>query len=127
MTGQDVLTQALKVLTYTNRHGEIDTQRSATIFKRSLPILNQVYSDLYRIEGSQSAFSPLQDINSMVFLSDVTCRDVMPYGVAMWISQAEGDGDNQAVFSALYNQKRSSVKRPVESRQDVLPIGDDWG
>lgn len=121
-----MLNQALKLLNYTNMHGEIDTQRSAPIFKRSLPVLNQVYSDLYLIEGSRNAFSPLPDINGTVFLSDTTCRDVMPYGVAMWISQSEGDGDNQALFSALYNQKRSSVRRPAESRQDVLPTGDDW-
>ena len=44
----------------------------------------------------------------------------MPYGVAMMISQSEDDGDQQQLYSRLYNQKRSGFSK-VEKLEDVMP------
>ena len=54
VTGRDVMDRALVLLNYTNRFGEVDGQQSGELYKRGLAILNQVYSDLWHIEHSET-------------------------------------------------------------------------
>lgn len=54
-----------------------------------------------------------------------TARDILPYGVAMLLAAAHGDGDNQQLFASLYDQKRVSVRSGYERRTDTLPRGCD--
>ena len=53
------------------------------------------------------------------------CIRDRPYGVAMFLAQAEGDGTNQQYYASLYQQKRNAVRRYPRRRQDVLPTV--WG
>lgn len=39
----------------------------------------------------------------------------------MLLAQSEGDGDNQQLMAAIYNQKRSSIRRPGSRMADALP------
>jgi proteasome accessory factor B len=54
-----------------------------------------------------------------------TERTVAPYGVAMYLAAAQHDGDNQQLFAALYDRKRTAMQRDVERRTDRLPRGWD--
>ncbi|MDD2417502.1 MAG: hypothetical protein PHP68_00505 [Oscillospiraceae bacterium] len=122
-TGKEVLERALKLLGYTNTRGEPDGVRDAALFKRGTAAVIQIYDDLKRIDrlGSRSAY--IKGMNDQLELSPETIDDVMPYGVAMLLSQNEGDGDSQALFTALYSLKRVSVPRKNICRIDKLPRG----
>ena len=43
----------------------------------------------------------------------------------MLLAQSEGDGDNQQLMAAMYNQKRGSIRHPAERVADVLPVPTD--
>lgn len=54
-------------------------------------------------------------------MCDHTAMAVMPYGAwPMLLAQSEGDGDNQQLMAAIYNQKRSSIRRPGSRMADAL-------
>lgn len=136
VTGRDVMDRALVLLNYTNRFGEVDGQQSGELYKRGLAILNQVYSDLWHIEHSEThpkrgekpkplCWKELCNMAEPIRLSPRTVQEVMPYGVAMFLAQSESDSDNQSLMAALYNQKRMSVPHGPNWRLDVLPRGID--
>lgn len=122
-TGQEVLERAMLLLGYTNSYGEIDGVKDAELLKRGASAVIQIYNDLKRIDALGEAAVELSGMADVILLSPETIDDVMPYGVAMMIAQNEGDGDSQALYAALYNQKRSSVPHKTISRLDVLPGG----
>lgn len=134
-TGRDVLNRALVLLNYTNRFGELDGQQNGELFKRGLPILNQVYSDLWNIEHNGDApskkrpdlpcWKELCNMAEPIRLSPRTIQDVMPYGVAMFLAQNENDSDNQTLMANLYNQKRMSVCNGPHRIVDRIPRGID--
>ena len=124
-TGRDVWERALRLLNYTDGGGRLDGAQYAELFKRALPLVNQIYSDLWFCER-EDAFGELAALDQPLRLSQRCLHDVAPYGVAMLLAQSESDGDSQQLMAALYNQKRSSLHRAV-CRQDVLPVGGDGG
>ena len=109
MTGTDILRQAYALLNYTDANGEVNAANNANLSKRALPIINQIYADLWHPRTGGSSFSLLTTMNEQLDLDDYTAVNIMPYGVAMMMAQSEGDADNQSVFSALYNQRRSGA------------------
>ena len=121
-TGQDVWERALYLLNYTDQHGRADALQYAELFKRALPLINQIYADLWFSER-QGAFRELAHLTQPLQLSPRLVQDVMPYGVAMLLAQTESDGDSQQLFAALYNQKRA-VLCGTARRRDVLPTAD---
>lgn len=124
-TGRDVFERALRLLNYTDGNGRLDGQQYAELFKRGLPLVNQIYSDLWFAE-QEGPFCELNNLSAPLRLSARCVHDVMPYGVAMLLAQTESDGDAQQLFASLYNQKRSVVRRAVR-RRDVLPCSRDGG
>jgi predicted DNA-binding transcriptional regulator YafY len=120
-TGQEVLNRALQMLGYTNSYGEVDSQQYAELIKKSPATVQQVYNELQLIEHPSTfdptGFSMTEDLN----LSSKSINDVMPYGVAMFIAQSEGNGDAQAMFANMYNQKRASVPHEVKTRTNSIP------
>lgn len=124
MTGQDVFRQAMRLLGYTDTLGELDSAQNTELYKRALTVINQLICELSLSESGTMA-PPLSSLRQELPLSEQTARGVLPYGVAMLLAAAEGDGDNQQVFAALYDQKRVSVRQGYERRTDTLPRGCD--
>ena len=108
-------------LGYTNASGEIDAGLSAELYRRGLETVNQIYAEVWPLEKS-GEFQPLTSIGQEIPLSTDAVETVMPYGVAMMLAQADGDGANQQFYAALYQQKRNYVHRPAKRRGDVLPV-----
>ncbi len=124
MTGQDVFRQAIRLLGYTDTLGDLDSAQNSELYKRALTVINQLVCDLSLSESGTMA-PPLGSLRQELPLSERTARDVLPYGVAMLLAAAGGDGDNQQLFAALYDQKRVSVRQGYERRTDTLPRGCD--
>lgn len=121
MTGTAVFRQALSLLNYTDTHGDGGVPGGATLYKRALPVLNQTVADLWYI-GSTEPFVPLTALGDEIPLPLPTVLNVLPYGVAMLLAQIEGDADNQALFAAQYDQRRSSAARAGGQILDRLPV-----
>ena len=120
MTGTDCFKQALSLLGYTDTHGVGGVPGGAALYRHALPVLNQIVADLWYL-GSAEPFSPLKAMGDTVPLSPPVAQTVLPYGVAMLLSQIAGDADNQTLFAAHYDQRRSSAA--VGGRvQDRLPV-----
>ena len=117
MKGQQVLKFATDMLGYTNANGNL--QLSARIMGKALVNLNLIYSDLWRASYDEE-FKPLTNIHDEIKLPERVINDIMPYGVAMMLAQSESDGDQQQLYSVIYNRKRASLIKK-ESIQDVLP------
>ena len=120
MTGQEVLERAVALLGYTDENGAPDAGQLAGLYKRGVALIDQLCSDLTAAEGGTPTV--VSSLSAPLPLTEATARGVLPYGVAMLIAAARGDGDNQALFSALYTAKRRIVCRR-ERVQDVLPRG----
>ena len=118
MTGNEILRQAMTLLNYTDTDGAITAD--ADLQKRALPLINQIYSDLWYIRTS-STFRPLTRLADAIDLDHFVLRNVMPYGVAMLIAQTDGDIDNQTMYASLYNQRRSSVRSCSDRMIDCQP------
>lgn len=118
-TGKEILDRVIRLLDYTDTYGQADSLQFAEVYKRGLTALNQIYADLWFAERSDP-FNELTTLDQSLDLSDRTIHDILPYGVAMLLAQGLGDGDNQALYASLYNQKRCSICRK-SLRMDVLP------
>jgi len=124
MTGTEVLRRALLLMGYTNSYGEVDITSDAELFKRGTAIVQQVFDDLRRIERPREFLEErLRMESDITGISPEAVRDIMPYGVAMFLAQSEGNGDSQAMFAELYNRKRGSARKARDSRRDVIPRG----
>lgn len=123
-TGMDILQRAMSLLGYTNAAGEVDAGLSAELYRRGLDILNQVLADIWPLEHA-GPFRPLTSIHEKIPLSSGASETTLPYGVAMFLAQSDGDGGNQQFYAALYQQKRNAVRRPPRFRDDVMPSV--WG
>ena len=119
-TGMDVFLRAMSLLGYTGIDGVVDAAQSAELVRRGLNIVNQVLADLWPLEKTIQ-FTPMASIHEDVPLSVKAVEGILPYGVAMFLAQAEGDGTNQQYYASLYQQKRNAVRRYPRRRQDVLP------
>lgn len=121
MTGNDVLKQAYVLLNYTDNNGDIHAGNNANLSKRALPIVNQIYADLWEPREAGAKFSVLRSLNEPLDLNDHTAINIMPYGVAMLMAQSDGDADNQTLYASLYNQRRCGSVTKSDRIQDQLP------
>ncbi len=119
MTGQELMCEALRLINYTNPNGDIDFQQSADVMKRGLTIVNTILADVLKIEGKNAM--RLAQLTDELPCEQDTAYNVVPWGVGMLIAQSCGDGDNQQLCAAMYNQKRGSIKRASSARQNVFP------
>ena len=115
MTGAQMLDKALVMLGYSNTNGNLISR----IKDRSLTFINLVYSDIWYILKEED-FTPLSTLKDKIDLTDRVLQDVFPYGLCMFIAQSESDSDNQALWTNLYNQKRTSLTR-LDTVKDVIP------
>ena len=121
MTGTDILRQAYTLLNYTDANGNVNAANNANLSKRALPIVNQIYADLWQPRTSGAKFEALSTMNQVLDLDDYTAINIMPYGVAMMLAQSDGDADNQSIYVALYNQRRAGAVTTTDRIIDKLP------
>lgn len=112
MNAEEIYRQALQLLNYPSDDVELR--------KKALPLVNQIYADLWYINTSD-LFVPLSSLTQTVQLDHQVLSNVMPYGVAMLIAQTEGDADNHALYSSLYNQRRPSARSRSDRFEDRMP------
>ncbi len=124
-TAREVLDRAMQLCGYVNSEGMPDRLRDADIYKRGLALVNQIYTDMFFAETPDGDFSPLDRMEEMIPLSARCVNDIMPYGVAMLLAQAEGDATAQSAFSYAYNQKRAGGVKGARYIKDRLPKG-EW-
>lgn len=124
MTGKEAFRQALRLLNYTDNLGEPDSRRQTELYKRSLAVVNQIVAELGLAETG-AVPERLTSLQQEVPLSERAARLVLPYGIAMLTAAAQNDGDNQAVFAALYDGRRTACCQSYVRRTDVLPRGCD--
>ena len=121
MTGTDILRQAYTLLNYTDANGNVNAANNANLSKRALPIINQIYADLWQPRMVGAKFEVLSTMNQPLDLDDYTAINIMPYGVAMMLAQSDGDVDNQSVYATLYNQRRAGAVTTTDRIIDKLP------
>lgn len=116
MTGNEILQRALALLGYAENNGNLQlTQR---ILQKALPLVNLVYGDIARMCGIKK--ERLESLSEEIELSD-KAADVFTCGVAAYIAATEGDDSAQALWSAEYQSRRTTLSRVTEIN-DVLPI-----
>lgn len=121
MTGQEMIEKASRLLGYTASNGNL--QLSSRLASKGLDILNQIYSDLWRI-CKKDLFLPLANVSVDIDLPERAINDVMPYGVAMFLAQSEEDSAQQQIYATLYNRKKTGLSR-TDTIKDVLPRSND--
>ncbi len=114
----------MRLLGYTDTNGDTSGSGYGEAYKQSLAVLNLVVGELSVAETGRLC-DALKTVHAELPLSDRAARLVAPYGVAMYLAAAQGDGDHQQLFAALYDQKRASVRGTPERRVDRLPRGWD--
>jgi hypothetical protein len=109
MTGMVMFEKAMEMLGYSSADG---ISGKADLLKKGLTVINNIYAELYYAwqDASVKPFSPLKSINEEIDLPPLVLDTIMPYGVAMYLAQSEGDADNQNLYSMIYNQKKTKVK-----------------
>lgn len=116
MTGNEILQRALALLGYAENNGNLQlTQR---ILQKALPLVNLVYGNIARMCGIKK--ERLESLSEEIELSD-KAADVFTCGVAAYIAGTEGDDSAQALWSAEYQSRRTTLSRVTEIN-DVLPV-----
>ena len=118
-TGEQIKNRALLLLNYTDQNGRLNSTMYADVTARVLPLLNQIYSDVW-YGLFDSGFDELAAMTDELHLPERVINEVMPYGVAMLIAQTLGDADNQSLMTAHYNRKRALLTQ-LRHRKDVMP------
>ncbi len=54
-TGKEIFDRAVRLLNYTNVYGENDGRLYASVYKRGLALVNQIYADLWQVGKRRSA------------------------------------------------------------------------
>lgn len=117
MTAKEILNSAMALLGYTEQNGNCELPNR--ILLRAIPLINIIYSELKRAEGSGEIF-PITDLCEEVRLSPDVLSEVMPCGVAMMIAGSESDGDSQSFWAEIYSRKKAILTR-FEDRTDTIP------
>ncbi len=119
MTGRELIDRTLQLLNYTDSHGNVSAQQNTEIYKRAVPVINQILADVRYV--SRGTFALIDGIDDELPVSEDIAVRVMPWGVGMLIAQGENDGDSHQMMSTNYNQLRASIPRPADRVQDVAP------
>ena len=98
----------LRMLGYINNLGYTN---DSDLRSRIIPQINNIYADLYYMSGLSSGkdgkpFEAAAKPDDEIKLPQHLLDNCFLYGVAMSVAAAEGDGEQQQYFAALYNQKR---------------------
>ena len=116
MTGNQLLNTSLKILGYTDQNG--NSQLTARTRNCAVANINLVYVDLWRIIND-TQFTPITSLGDTINLPSDVLNDVFLYGLCMHIARSENDGDQQQMYTVLYNQKRTSLSH-TETIEDTF-------
>ncbi|MBR2406442.1 MAG: hypothetical protein IKB04_09220 [Clostridia bacterium] len=120
MTVKDCLRQAMRLLNYPDPHAAGSVPAGDGVYKQGLAVVDQITAELWYVEND-TPYTPFIALSDEIPLSDRTAQTVLPYGVAMLLAQLQGDADNQTVYAALYDQRRSAVRQAPRRIHDGLP------
>ena len=120
MTGTVIVRQALSLLGYTDTNADGGVPGGVGVYRRALPVLNQIAAELWYMTHDE-AFVPLTSLQEEIPLSPRVVLNVLPYGLAMLLAQTAGDADNQTVFAAQYEARRSTASDQPSKIRDALP------
>lgn len=112
-TAREACDRAFAMLGYVDRIGNYDEEKFAPQYRKQLQVCQTVIDELSRIEGIER--KDIESLDEELTLSDTSINLVMPYGLAMWFAQMDGDGTNQQIFSLLFNQKMGLVPKPQKT------------
>ncbi len=105
MTAREIYNKAMTMLGYFGSEGiSGDTEFS----RKGITAINLVIADLWP-KVSTDECQQIKALSEEIKLPEKILADVMPYGVAMFLAQSEGDGDSQQMYAVLYNRKRIGV------------------
>ena len=113
MNGYEIYDKAALRLGYkgTGNNGILDTR----IMGRALEFINQIALDL--------KLKAVADLSENIDCSSETA-EALCCGVAMLMSFCEGDTNKNAIFTAIYNAKRSALLSGKELIVDTLPTAE---
>lgn len=117
MKAEEIISKSLTLLGLNDISGNTNDARFQ---KTALEAFNAVYSDVFHLnhcDGFHPILSPKEDVN----ISNRIAYDIMPYGVAAFVSAILGDGEKQQFFSSLYNLKRKSIVN-VKTVKNTIPV-----
>jgi len=115
MTGCEVYNNALALLGYAENSG--NAHLTNRVMNRAIPLINLVYGDLRRICGYD--IKRIKDLSEDIELPE-NAIDVLECGVASYIAMSEGDDSAQAIWSAEYQARRTTLSQ-ISEIQDVIP------
>ncbi len=88
-------------------------EHSAELERLTRDYINIILYDL----GSPSTIKELGD--EIVATDEVL--QALPFGVAMLLCVAVGEGTRQGFFAGIYESRRAKIKSGISSKKDVLP------
>ncbi len=110
MTAYEIFFAAAALTGYDGMIGE--NSGKDELLSKGLAACDRIYSDLhYAVYGDSAARTKLNSMNDEVILPQRVLDDIMPYGVAMLLSLWEGDGENNQIWTQIYNEKRGTITK----------------
>lgn len=119
MTGCEIYNNALSLLGYAENNGS--NQLTQRVMNRAIPHINLIYGDLRRICGMDE--KRIETLSEKMELPE-KALDVCICGVAGYIAMSEGDDNAQAIWSAEYQSRRTTLSQ-IGTIKDVLPTVDE--
>lgn len=118
MTGNKVYKEALALLGYTENNG--NQQMTQRVMNRAVPTINLIFEDMRRIYDIEP--KRITTLSEEIDIPD-EAEQVFICGLASYIAAAEGDDNNQAIWSAEYQARRAALSK-MTSIEDVIPTID---
>jgi hypothetical protein len=112
-TAREAFDRAFALLGYTDRIGNLDADKFAPQYRQSMAYCQTVLDDICRIEGN--GLHEIEDIDEELPISSTSINLVMPYGLAMYLAEIDGDGTKQQMFALQYEQRLGYVPKPQKS------------
>lgn len=120
MTVNETVNNVMRMLGYINNLGYTN---DSDLRSRIIPQINSIYADLwYRCKRRKDdeVFKAVSAADDEIALPPELLDDCFLYGVAMSVAAAEGDGEQQQYYAALYNQKRGLCSH-FDEVVDIFP------
>ncbi len=121
MKAIELLNNVLKILGYTDSDGNAEI--TSRIRNCAVVTVNLVYADLWRM-FNDTPFEPIKSLNDKIELPQNVLNECFLYGLAMHIARSENDGDQQQLYTMLYNAKRAAFPRFDKVKNVIPKVGD---
>lgn len=127
ITAKSAVVDALRLMGHVNAMGTVDENREARFFGAATVYLNILCREIARAEGAQDAPS-LTGLNEELPVSNDSAKRVLPFGLAMYFSVMDRDGELYNFFSSMYyGTLLPSVQAPETTLTDYYGVLKDSG